>query len=72
MKYIISSLSKQNDFILDYQSPCLDKTSCATNLNDGIGIWLEKKICIMSVSNLSPSYGMLTMIFEPEKAVKKI
>jgi len=37
MKYIISSLSKQNDFILDYQSPCLDKTTCATNLNDGIG-----------------------------------
>ena len=40
MKYIISSLSKQNDFILDYQSPCLDKTTCATNPNDGIGIGL--------------------------------
>ena len=37
MKYVISSLQKQNNFKMDYQAPCLVKSNCATNINDGIG-----------------------------------
>jgi dermatan/chondrotin sulfate uronyl 2-O-sulfotransferase UST len=37
MKYIISSLQKANDFHMDYQSPCINKATCATDPADGIG-----------------------------------
>jgi len=37
MKYIISTLQKANDFHMDYQSPCINKATCATDPADGIG-----------------------------------
>lgn len=37
MKYIISTLQKANNFHMDYQSPCINKATCATDLQDGIG-----------------------------------
>lgn len=37
MKYIISTLQKANNFHMDYQAPCINKATCATDLQDGIG-----------------------------------
>jgi len=37
MKYIISTLQKANNFHMDYQAPCINKATCATDPGDGIG-----------------------------------
>lgn len=37
MKYIISTLQKANNFHMDYQAPCINKLTCATDLTDGLG-----------------------------------
>ena len=54
MKYIISTLQKANNFHMDYQAPCINKATCATDPGDGIGAektlaehvqdWIQKNI----------------------------
>ena len=54
MKYIISTLQKANNFHMDYQAPCINKATCATDPGDGIGAektladhvqdWIQKNL----------------------------
>lgn len=37
MKYIISTLQKANNFHMDYQAPCINKATCAQDVEDGLG-----------------------------------
>ena len=37
MKYLISTLAKKNDFKMDYMKPCVERETCITNPDDGVG-----------------------------------